>query len=327
MPAIEVVEKPFRVVADGLRFPEGPVALADGSLLVVEIERRSLTRIAADGKVEPVAILGGSPNGAAIGPDGRCYVCNSGGMKFASDPKLGLWPVARADDYENGSIDVVDLKTGRWERLYERHEHGPLLAPNDLVFDAHGGFWFSEVGHRSARDAKHGGVYYARADGSEIREVIYPLTGPNGVALSPDGRTLYVAETVTGRVWAFEVTAPGEIRRLFPVGGWPDPSQGHVTLAGASHAKLLFAWPDIQLFDSMAVDGEGWVCVGTLVKGGITCVSPDGSRVQKIPLPDPKSTNICFGGPDLRTAFVTFSGHGKLVALDWDRPGLRLNYQ
>jgi gluconolactonase len=324
---MKIVEREFRVVASGLRFPEGPVAMPDGSVLFVELERGSLTRVDRDGRVEPVAILGGSPNGAAIGPDGRCYVCNGGGLKFMSDPKLGLWPVARADDYQGGSIDVVDLESGSWERLYTRHAQGPLLSPNDLVFDAHGGFWFSDVGAREARSSQHAGVYYAKADGSEIREVIYPLNGPNGVGLSPDGRTLYVAETVTARVWAFEVAAPGEIRRLFPVGGFPDPAQGHVVLMGASHAKLLYASPDIALFDSLAVDGEGHVCVGTLVKGGITSISPDGRLVEKVPLPDPKSTNICFGGPDLKTAFVTFSGHGKLVAFEWMRKGLRLNYQ
>ena len=324
---MKIIDRPYRVVASGLRFPEGPVALSDGGCLVVELERRSLTHIDPAGKVEPVAILGGSPNGAAIGPDGRCYVCNNGGLKFASDPKLGLWPVGLAEDYQGGSIDVVDLKTGRLERLYQRHEHGPLLAPNDLVFDAHGGMWFTDIGHREARSAKHGGVYYARADGSLIREVIYPLTGPNGVGLSPDGRTLYVAETVTARVWAFEITAPGEIRRLYPPGGFPDPSNGHIVLAGASHGRLLHASADLQLFDSLAVDAEGYVCVGTLVKGGITAISPDSSVVEKVPLPDPKATNICFGGPGLRTAYVTLSSCGELIAFEWMRQGLRLNYQ
>lgn len=324
---MKIIEREYRVVASGLRFPEGPVAMPDGSCLVVELAGGSLTRVGADGKIEPVAMLGGSPNGAAIGPDGRCYVCNGGGRIFASDPKLGMWPIGIAPDYKGGSIDVVDLKTGRFEQLYVRVEQGPLRAPNDLVFDAHGGMWFTDVGLRKARTTEIGGVYYAKADGSFIREVIFPLLGPNGIGLSPDGKRLYVAETVTARVWEFEVTAPGEIRRLFPPGGRPDPSNGHVTLGGASHGKLLYASADLQLFDSLGVDGEGYVCVGTLVKGGITAISPDGKVVEKIPLPDPKSTNICFGGRDLRTAFVTMSSHGKLVALDWPRPGLRLNYQ
>ena len=66
--------------------------------------------------------------------------------------------------------------------------------------------------------------------------------------------------------------------------------------------------------------------MATLINGGITVISPDGSEVRHIPLPDFYPTNICFGGPDLRTAFVTLSGKGKLVAFEWERPGLRLNY-
>jgi gluconolactonase len=67
--------------------------------------------------------------------------------------------------------------------------------------------------------------------------------------------------------------------------------------------------------------------VATLVEGGITRVSPDGARVEHIPLPDMYVTNLCFGGPGMRTAFVTLSSTGRLVAVDWDTPGLRLHNQ
>jgi gluconolactonase len=80
----------------------------------------------------------------------------------------------------------------------------------------------------------------------------------------------------------------------------------------------------MQLLDSLAVDGEGWVCVGTLVNGGITAISPDGATVEHTALPDPLVTNICFGGPDLRTAYATLSATGQLVSFEWPRPGLRL---
>ena len=82
-----------------------------------------------------------------------------------------------------------------------------------------------------------------------------------------------------------------------------------------------------QRFDSLAVDSAGNVCVATLINGGITVFSPDGRGVRAHPDAGPMTTNICFGGPDLRTAYVTLSGTGKLVAFEWDRPGLRLNYQ
>ena len=81
-----------------------------------------------------------------------------------------------------------------------------------------------------------------------------------------------------------------------------------------------------QLFDSMAVDGDGNVCVATLINGGITVISPDGKSIEHIPMPDPITTNICFGGPDLKTAYITLLATGKLVAIDWPRPGLKLHY-
>ena len=102
----------FKHVAAGLRFPEGPVAMSDGSVVLVEIERRTLSRVAPDGKVTVIAQLGGGPNGAAMGPGGKIYVTNNGGLKFVERPGR-LFPVAQADDYVRGSIQVVDLATGK----------------------------------------------------------------------------------------------------------------------------------------------------------------------------------------------------------------------
>jgi gluconolactonase len=81
-----------------------------------------------------------------------------------------------------------------------------------------------------------------------------------------------------------------------------------------------------QRFDSLAVDAAGNICVATLINGGITVVSPDGGAVRHVPMPDRWTTNICFGGPDLRTAFLTLSSTGRLVACDWEEPGLALAY-
>ena len=97
----------FKLVASGLRFPEGPVAMPDGSVILVEIERRTLSRVTPDGKVHVIATLGGGPNGAAMGPGGKIYVTNNGGLKFVERPGK-LFPVAQADDYTTGSIQIVD---------------------------------------------------------------------------------------------------------------------------------------------------------------------------------------------------------------------------
>jgi gluconolactonase len=303
----------FQVVATGLRFPEGPVWMPDGSIVLVEIEARRLTRIAADGSKTVVAEMGGGPNGAAMGPDGRIYVCNNGGFDWTEDPVHGLRPIGQARDYSGGRIERVDLATGRIETLYTHCNGVPLRGPNDLVFDAHGGFYFTDLGKTRSRELDRGGVYYAKADGSHIEEVAFPTIYANGCGLSPDGSTLYFVETESARLWAMDILAPGKVRRL----PWPSP-HGARLVAGAG---------GYQRFDSMAVDSAGNICVATLINGGITIISPDGSSLRHIPLPDLYTTNICFGGPDLRTAYVTLSGSGRLVAFPWERPGLRLNWQ
>ena len=139
-----------------------------------------------------------------------------------------------------------------------------------------------------------------------MTEVVFPTDSPNGIGLSPDNDTLYWAETHTGRVFRREISAPGE---LVP----PNPLDLSV---------VLYGLPGMQFLDSLAVDGEGWVCVATIYNGGITAISPDGTEVEHYATGDLLTTNICFGGDDLRTAYVTCSSTGKLVSFPWPRPGL-----
>ena len=107
MRAMTTYKPLFKLMASGLRFPEGPVAMPDGSVIVVEIERRTLSRVSPEGKISVIAMLGGGPNGAAMGPGGKIYVTNNGGLKFIERPGR-LFPVLQADDYTGGSIQIVD---------------------------------------------------------------------------------------------------------------------------------------------------------------------------------------------------------------------------
>lgn len=303
----------WTTVATGLRFPEGPVALDDGSILVVEIERGTLSRVRPDGGVEVVADCGGGPNGAAIGPDGSVWITNNGGCFEYIDLGGIVIPGGVPPSWTGGSIQKVDLATGAVEVVYTQCDGRPLRAPNDLVFDSHGGFWFTDHGVRLERSSDRTGVFYATADGASIREVIFPLDAPNGVGLSPNGDRVYVAETHTGRVWGWPVPEPGVVA---PGAGLLEP-----------HGDLLCGLPGLQLLDSLAVDGDGWVCVGTLANGGVTAISPDGTTLEHHPIDDLLVTNICFGGPEGRTAYVTASGTGRLLSAEWPRPGLRLANQ
>jgi gluconolactonase len=302
-----------RDLCGGLFFPEGPIAMSDGSVVLVEIGRGTVTRVSADGKAEVVAEPGGGPNGAAIGPDGKLYVCNNGGAFDYHEVEGLVVPGQPPTNYTSGRIERVDLDTGEVERLYEECDGRPLRAPNDLVFDTEGGFYFTDHGLREERTSDRTAVYYAQADGSSIRETIFPLDAPNGVGLSPDGTRIYVAETYTACVWWWELSGPGEVKsgqELLPHGG-----------------LLLNRLPGFQFLDSLGVDGEGNVCVATLGSGGITALAPDdGSVVDFVETGDIFTTNVCFGGEDLRTAYMTLSGTGRLASTQWPRPGLALAY-
>ncbi len=297
-------------VASGLGFPEGPVWMPDGTVLVVEMRHGHVTHVHPDGHTDTVAEPGGSPNGLAIGPDGALYVCNSGGWDYV---EIGAFTIPQTElpaHHSGGRIERVDLMTGDVNVLYTECDGHPLISPNDLVFDARGGMWFTDHGRRAGRVQHVGAIYYAQPDGSSIREVIFPSESPNGIGLSPDGTRLYAAETHTGRVYAWNVTGPGEVER------------NAVGAAGA----LVCGLAGMQLFDSLAVDGDGNVVVATLVTGALTVISPAGEVLDQVVLGDPMVTNVCFGGEHLRSAYATLSATGRLVRFAWPRPGLRLNY-
>lgn len=297
----------YEVIATGLEFPEGPVVMPDGSIILVEIKRGTITRVDPDnGSIDVVARPGGGPNGAAIGPDGALYVCNNGGFEWGENRGLTI-PGLVADDYSSGRIERIDLETGAVEVVYADVDGVPLKGPNDLMFDSTGGFWFTDHGKMRARTRDRGGLYYGKADGSSVREISFPLDGPNGVGLSPEEDRVYVAETHQGSILYWELDGPGE-------------------LAGSPHGRFLARPAGRKLFDSLAMDAEGNVSVATIQTGGISTFTPDGEELDFFAVEDPLCTNICFGGADMKTAFITLSGTGKLIRSDWPRPGLVLPY-
>lgn len=299
----------IREIARGLRFPEGPIIRPDGSFLLVEIAARTLTRISPGGEIDRFAMLGGGPNGAAIGPDGAAYVCNNGGLAFAEQDGVTL-TVGRPDDYTQGWINRVDVETGEVRVLYDRTDKGPLLSPNDIVFDSTGGFWFTDVGDFNP-DNPGGALCYATIDGTSCRKVVGSLRSPNGIGLSPDGKTLYYADTVAAHVVAYDVAGPGQVAEQ-------SLAQGGRVIGQARPGAML---------DSLAVLADGRIAVGTLSgPGGLTIFDPAGGEPAFVSLPDTIVTNLCFGGPNLETAYVTLSGTGRLIAMDNLGRGCPLNF-
>lgn len=300
-------------IASGLRFPEGPVAMPDGSILLVEIARRTVTRVSAKGEVSIVAEPGGGPNGLAIGKDGAGYICNNGGFEFIDDT-IGTRPMWQSHDYSHGRLERVDLATGKVTTLTRGIVDRALRGPNDLVLDRQGGIWFTDLGKRRPGEMDWGGVYWLSPDRREIKQVAHPFLTANGIGLSPDEKTVYVAETEGARLWAFDVTGPGEVRKA----PYPSPNGGRLVYQAGGR--------ELKRFDSLAVEASGNICVATLATGGVSVISPDGELVEFVPMPDRMTTNICFGGPDLKTAYLTLSLSGKLVSMPWKRPGLPLNF-
>jgi gluconolactonase len=301
----------LELLASGLEFPEGPIACPDGSVLLVEIARKTLTRVRPDGAIEIVAHLGGGPNGAAIGPDGAAYIVNNGGAfdfpeNWREEGKLGI-----PTDYKGGYVQRVDLATGAVTTLYDQCDGKPLNGPNDIVFDRAGGLWFTCFGFSDGENRRMGGIYYAKADGSQITRWRSEQISPNGIGLSPDEKTLYWADSMLQRLWSLPIAAPGLV----------SAELGHQA------GEVIVNLPGMQWFDSLAVEASGKVAVATLFNGGITIIDPADGSTEHVPVPDPITTNICFGGPDMRTAWITGSATGQLFKCRWPRPGLKLNFQ
>jgi gluconolactonase len=290
---------PITVLAEGLAFPEAPVVMDDGSVLFVQIESKQISRLAPNGKVTLVKQLEGGPNGLAIGPDHALYIANDGGrFSFAKRGQYNF-PGAVPANFVGGSIQRLDLKTLELSTLYESCEGRRLIAPDDLVFDKAGGMYITDIG----KGQNDGGVYYALPNGKGIRAVKRDMTAPNGIGVSPDGKLLHVS--IGRMLMSFDIKAPGE---LAVSSSYPD----------ATHAQL----PERSIADSLKVLADGKVAVCTLIVGGISIFDAKGSN-ELINFADPMTTNLAFGGKDLRDTWVTLSGTGRIGQVRWPYPGLK----
>lgn len=304
MSAGEALDPEVEIVAEGLAFPEGPCLLPDGTLLVAEVAAGRISHVdPATGTVTRWAETGGGPNGLALGPDGAVYVCNNGGLSFTRSPRRGwLVPGHRSPDAITPAIQRVDAATGAITTICTQIDGHPLSAPNDLTFDRTGRIWFTDHGATEGRRRHLGAVHRVAIDGTDGQEVIFPLETPNGIGMSPDGMCLYVAETTTGSLWAWDLDAHGDLATATR-----RPRRG---------ARLVRALADGRVLDSLAVDAEGNVHVGTLgTPGAITVTSSLGAEVDEHEMPDPFPTNVCFGPPDQAWVYVTLSASGRLARI------------
>lgn len=288
----------IEVIAEGLGFPEGPVVMADGSIIVVEISAGRISRCwngqSSVARRETICEIGGGPNGAAIGPDGALYICNNGGMN-QKDMASAHGPGAE------GRIERLDLSTGKYERVYDICDGILFESPNDIVFDAEGRMWFTDLGKAYNGIHTASGLFTALPDGSSVMAINRKACSYNGVGISPDGTSIYVADTEQARLYKYE----RKLEAQRP--SWVATAPGYVSL------------------DSLAVTAAGNICIGTLRNGGITTVTPEGETSFR-GFDDRLVTNIAFGGSDMQDAYLTLSQTGCLIKLRWDEAGLPLHY-
>lgn len=285
-------------LSGGHQFPEGPIVDKDGTLYICELARGTVTKITTDGESTVLAEMAGSPNGIAFGPDRAIYVCNGGGR----------WVPRGSTDCSEGPGDHPGLLQrleldGSYITLISEIDGVPLNAPNDIVFDPEGNFYFTDpIWQVTQGNVEPGTICFSTLDG-QAKRLHTGMAYPNGIALSPDAKTLIVAETYTAKLLAFAITAPGEIGK---------PREFATLRDGA--------WPD-----GLCVDAEGRVITTGHGVAALQVFPPDGgAQEDEIPMEEPYATNICFGGEGFRQIYATHSGSGRIVSVEWKTPGLVL---
>lgn len=252
---------------------EGPACDAQGNIYAVNFARQqTIGKISPDGKTAEVFV---HLPGKSVG----------NGIRFSHGGKMFV------ADYAEHNILEIDMKSTQ-VRIFA-HE-AQMNQPNDLAVAPEGGFYASDPNWKM----NTGQVWHFNKDGKS--KLAAPNMGTsNGIDVSPDGKVLYVNESVQRNVWAFDIQKGGDL----------------------SNKRLIKKFDDFG-FDGMRCDVNGNLYITRHGKGTVVKMSPKGELLQEIDVLGSKPTNICFGGPDGRTAYVTEVEHRRLVQFRVDQPGL-----
>jgi gluconolactonase len=281
---------PVTPLVTGFDSPEGPCFDTAGNLYFVNWLSSSIVRVTPEGEVSEFFNTGGIPAGLAFHADGSLYVADEG-------------------DNIHGILRIAD---GKGEIVVNTYQGQPLNGANDLVFDANGVLYFSDPWRSSAANPI-GGFYRLFPDGT-LEQIDSGLQFPNGVAVSPTGDAVYLAETVPNRILRYAIRPDGT---LGPREHWADMPA--VTFPGAAEDDLPTGGPD-----GMAFDEAGNLYVAYYGGGRVVIFAPDGSVAGEILVPGANVTNIAFGGPDRRTAIITDVETASVYTTQVETPGLRL---
>lgn len=259
-------------------FLESPCLDVDGDLLVSDIPFGRVFKVSADGAFTRIAEYDGEPNGLAVRRDGSVAIA----------------------DHKNGLMSL-DRSSGEVSTTLGRLRREGFKGLNDVLFDSSGNLFFTDQGQTGMQDPT-GRVYRMCGDG-RVDLLVDTIPSPNGMALSPDERVLYVAVTRANQIWRLPLH--------------PDGSTTKVNIF--LHLSGGTTGPDGIVTDS---DGNVFVCHCGL--GSVWKFSPVGEPLLRIRCPaGPDVTAACFGGSDFKTLYITEATSGSILAIDMETPGLR----
>jgi len=269
-------------IATTVAFTEGPTVDRDGNVYFTDIINQRIMKLGADGKLSTYREHSNAANGLLIDPQGRLIACE--GAEFER-PGVKVTGKAR--------VTRTDLKTGALEVLADAYEGKPLQGPNDVTIDGRGRLYFTDMAATA--------VYRIDAPGKLARIIAAPdIQRPNGIQVSPDDRTLYLIEANQ---------AQGGARMIRAYDLKPDGTVGAM--------RVHYNFYPGRSADGMSIDTAGnlYASAGmnqlrgsseTLdTKAGVYVISPAGKLLKFIPIPEDFITNNAFGGPDMKTLYIT----------------------
>ena len=269
-------------IATTVAFTEGPVVDRDGNVYFTELVFQRIMKLTPKGVLTVFRERSNNANGLLIDPEGRLIACEGAGSQ-----RMGVEQTFKPQ------VTRTDLRTGKIEVLADSYQGKPFVGPNDVTIDSKGRLYFT--------DLTGGAVYRLDAPGQITRILATPdIQRPNGIQISPDDRTLYLIEA-NG--------AEGGARMIRAFDLRPD---GTVT-----NMRVHYNFYPGRSADGMSIDSEGnlYASAGMgLLRGtsetlatktGIYVISPKGVLLKFIPIAEDYITNNAFGGPDMKTLYVT----------------------
>ena len=269
-------------IATMVAFTEGPAVDREGNVYFSDIINQRIMKLGVDGVLSTHRVNSNGANGLLIDPQGRLIACE--GAEFV---RPGVRVIGKPQ------VTRTDLKTGRVEVLADSYDGRPLIGPNDVTIDGSGRLYFTELNGAA--------VYRIDAPGKLARILAAPdVQRPNGIQISPDDRKLYLVEANQAQggarlIRSYDLQPDGTLRKM----------------------RVLYDFAPGRSADGMSIDTEGnlYASAGlnqprgtaeTLdTKAGVYVISPEGKLLQFIPIAEDLITNNAFGGPDMKTLYVT----------------------